>query len=105
MLEILLYLLLFVMLIFWMGLIFETPLIMFTAAKAGVLSADTMAKGRRVIVVVAFLLGAVITPTFDPVNQTLVAIPFLILYEIGLRLARFAQPREEPEEVTGSASS
>jgi sec-independent protein translocase protein TatC len=93
------YVNLVVMLIFWMGLIFETPLIMFTLAKAGVIDADTMAKGRRLIVVVAFLLGAVITPTFDPVNQTMVAIPFLLLYELGLRLARFARAREEPEEA------
>jgi sec-independent protein translocase protein TatC len=93
------YVNLVVMLIFWMGLIFETPLIMFTLAKAGVINADTMAKGRRLIVVVAFLLGAVITPTFDPVNQTMVAIPFLLLYELGLRLARFARAREEPEEA------
>lgn len=99
------YINLVVMLIFWMGLIFETPLVMFTAAKAGVLSADTMAKGRRIIVVVAFMLGAVITPTFDPVNQTMVAIPFLVLYEIGLRLARFARTREEPEEATDGVSS
>jgi len=93
------YVNLVVMLIFWMGLIFETPLIMFTLAKAGVIDADTMAKGRGLIVVVAFLLGAVITPTFDPVNQTMVAIPFLLLYELGLRLARFARAREEPEEA------
>ncbi len=92
------YINLVVMLIFWMGLIFETPLIMFTLAKAGVINPDTMAKGRRIIVVVAFLLGAVITPTFDPVNQTMVAIPFLLLYELGLRLARFARPRRKPEE-------
>ena len=92
------YINLVVMLIFWMGLIFETPLMMFIAAKAGVVSADTMAKGRRIIIVVAFLLGAVVTPTFDPVNQTLVAIPFLILFEIGLRLARFARPRRIPDE-------
>ena len=99
------YINLVVMLIFWMGLIFETPLIMFTAAKAGVVGADTMAKGRRIIIVVAFFLGAVITPTFDPVNQAMVAIPFLVLYEIGLRLARFARPREVPKEASDSVSS
>ena len=77
---------------------------MFIAAKAGVVSADTMAKGRRVIIVVAFLLGAVVTPTFDPVNQTLVAIPFLILFEIGLKLARFARPRRIPEESSNGGT-
>ena len=99
------YINLVVTLIFWMGVIFETPLIMFTAAKAGIVSPEAMAKSRRVIVVVAFLLGAVITPTFDPVNQTLVALPFLALYEVGLRLARFARPREEPEEAARETTS
>ena len=93
------YVNLLITLIFWMGVVFETPLIMFTAAKAGIVSPDAMARGRRLIIVVAFLLGAMITPTFDPVNQTLVALPFLALYEVGLRLAKFARPRERPEET------
>ena len=82
-----------------MGVVFETPLIMFTAAKAGVVSPEAMARARRLIIVFAFLLGAMITPTFDPLNQTLVALPFLALYEVGLRLARFARPRAKAEEA------
>ena len=98
------YVNLLITMIFWMGVIFETPLIMFTLAKAGIVSPDAMARARRFIIVVAFLLGAMITPTFDPLNQTLVAIPFLALYEIGLRLARFARPKARTEEATeGSA--
>ena len=63
-----------------------------------------MARARRFIIVLAFLLGAMITPTFDPLNQTLVAIPFLVLYEVGLRLARFARPKVRSEEAAeGSA--
>lgn len=99
------YVNLVVTLIVWMGLIFETPLIMFTLAKAGIVSADTMAKSRRIIIVVAFIMGAVITPTFDPINQAFVALPFLALYEVGLRLARFARPREAPEEASDSATT
>ena len=98
------YVNLLITMIFWMGVIFETPLIMFTLAKAGIVSPDAMARARRFIIVVAFLLGAMITPTFDPLNQTLVAIPFLALYEVGLRLARFARPKARTEEATeGSA--
>ncbi|MDE2801629.1 MAG: twin-arginine translocase subunit TatC, partial [Chloroflexota bacterium] len=90
---------LLVTLVFWMGVVFETPLIMFTVAKAGIVSPDAMARARRLIIVLAFLLGAMITPTFDPLNQTLVALPFLVLYEVGLRLARFAKPKPRPEEA------
>lgn len=98
------YVNLLITLVFWMGVVFETPLIMFTAAKAGIVSPDAMARARRFTIVLAFLLGAMITPTFDPLNQTLVALPFLVLYEVGLRLARFARPRARREEATeGSA--
>jgi len=85
------YINLVVTLLFWMGVVFETPLIMFTLAKVGIIQANTFAKGRRLAVVVAFLLGAIITPTFDPVNQTLVALPLIFLYEIGIWMAKLAR--------------
>ena len=81
---------LMVRLLFWMGLAFETPLVMFLLAQLGVVNARTLSRFRRFWVVVAFLLGAIITPTFDPVNQALVAVPLLVLYELGVLLARLA---------------
>lgn len=98
------YVNLLITIVFWMGMIFETPLVMFTVAKAGLVSPEGMARGRRFIIVLAFLLGAMITPTFDPLNQTLVALPFLLLYEVGLRLARFARPRARAEDSTGETA-
>ena len=80
-----------VTLLFWMGLIFETPLIMFVLSKLGVVTPQTMAGGRRYIVVVAFVAGALITPTFDPLNQALVAAPLIALYELGIWLAKLAR--------------
>ena len=82
---------LMVRLLFWMGVSFETPLIMFMLAQLGIVSSRRLARFRRVWVVVAFVLGALITPTFDPVNQTLVALPLLALYEFGVLLARLAE--------------
>ncbi len=81
---------LMIRLLFWMGIAFETPLIMYLLAQLGIVSARRMARFRRYWVVVAFILGAIITPTFDPVNQALVAAPLLVLYELGVLLARFA---------------
>jgi Sec-independent protein secretion pathway component TatC len=52
--------------------------------------------------VVAFILGALITPTFDPVNQSLVAVPIILLYELGIwlaRLARLGQKKSQLEVV------
>ena len=79
-----------VRLLFWIGLAFETPFVLFILAQLGVVTPQKLKKGRRFAIVAAFVLGALITPTFDPVNQSLVAIPILVLYEIGIWLAKLA---------------
>ena len=89
---------LMVRLLFWMGVAFETPLIMFMLAQLGIVSAQRLSRFRRSWVVIAFILAAIITPTFDPVNQALVAGPLLVLYELGVLLARLAgRSRRETE--------
>ena len=81
---------LMIRLLFWMGLAFETPLVMYLLASLGIVSAQGLGRFRRYWVVVAFILAAIITPTVDPVNQGLVAGPLLVLYEAGILLARIA---------------
>lgn len=80
---------LMVRLLFWMGLVFETPLVIYLLAQLGIVNARMLARFRRYWVVVAFILAAIITPTFDPVNQALVAVPLLVLYELGVLLAKW----------------
>ena len=77
-------------LLFWMGIIFEMPVVLFFLAKIGVVSPEFLAKNRRYAVVLAFILGAMITPTFDPINQALVAGPIIIMYEASVWLAKLA---------------
>ncbi len=77
-------------LLFWMGLIFEIPVVIFFMAKIGLVTPEALARNRRYAIVVAFILGAVITPTFDPINQALVAGPIIVLYEISVWLAKLA---------------
>lgn len=84
------YINLAVMLLFWMGIVFETPIVMYILARFGVVSPSALSRWRRYWFVIAFVLGAIITPTFDPINQTLVAVPLIILYEVGILLARLA---------------
>jgi len=84
------YINLAVMLLFWMGIAFETPVIMFILAKIGLISPVSFSRWRRHWIVIAFLLGAIITPTFDPINQTLVAGPLILLYEAGIWISKVA---------------
>jgi sec-independent protein translocase protein TatC len=74
----------------WAGLVFETPLVMYFLAKLGVATPEGFGKARRVVVIAAAAGAAVITPTTDPVNMLLIMGPFLLLYELGILLARFA---------------
>ena len=76
--------------LFGMGLAFETPLIIFFLAKLGIVNAKQLSRWRKFAIVGVFIVAAVITPTPDPINQLLVAIPLLLLYEIGVLLARIA---------------
>lgn len=74
----------------WVGITFELPIVMYFLSKLGVVSAKRMASFRKYAFVLAFILGAIITPTPDPVNQTMVSVPIYLLFELGVILARFA---------------
>lgn len=80
-------------LLFWLGLSFETPLVMYMLAVLGVVNARTFARFRRFWLVAAFVIAAAITPTIDPLNQAIVAGPLIVLYEVGVLLARLAGRR------------
>ncbi|MCP4542001.1 MAG: twin-arginine translocase subunit TatC [Chloroflexi bacterium] len=74
----------------WAGLVFETPLVMYFLAKLGVVDHRGFAKARRLVVVGAAAGAAIVTPTTDPLNMMLVMVPFMLLYEFGILLARIA---------------
>ena len=70
------------------GLVFEVPVIIAFLAMVGLVTADFLAKYRRHAIVVNTLLAAIITPTGDPLNLALMAVPMCLFYEIGIILAR-----------------
>lgn len=77
-------------LLFWIGVAFELPLFVYFLAKAGVIDAQTLSKNRKYAVIAIAFLSAVITPTVDPLNMALVMGPLIVLYEVGVILARIA---------------
>jgi len=76
--------------LFWIGVVFETPLVIFVLARIGVVTPAFLKSHRPHAIVGAFVIAAVITPTWDPVNQTLVAVPIVLLYELGILLSYLA---------------
>ena len=77
-------------LLFWMGVAFELPLFVYFLAKAGVIDAQTLSKNRKYAIIAIAVLAAVITPTVDPLNMALVMGPLIVLYELGVLLAKIA---------------
>ena len=78
-------------LLFWLGVAFEIPPAIYVLARIGVVSSKWLISNWRIMLVGAFVLGAVITPTADPVNQALVSVPLMFLYMLGIVLARIAE--------------
>jgi len=77
-------------LMFWIGVVFEMPLVVYFLSKLGIISHKQLAGARRYAIVIIAVLAAVITPTPDPVTMTLVMAPLIMLYEAGVQLARLA---------------
>jgi len=77
-------------LLLWVGLSFETPLIIFFLAKVRIVNTKKLSSWRKYAILAAFVIAAVITPTPDPFNQIMVAIPLIILYEIGIWMSKLA---------------
>lgn len=70
-----------------LGLVFETPLIVMGLAKFRVVTAKKLLKYWRFAVVAAFIIAAIVTPTIDPVTQSMVGGPIIVLYFVGIGLA------------------
>jgi len=81
------------------GVIFELPVISTFLAWLGVINSRWLGRQRKWAIVLAFIAGAVVTPTPDPVNQGLVALPLIALYEISIWLAWLVQRRKARAKV------
>jgi sec-independent protein translocase protein TatC len=81
-------------LVFWVGVSFQTPLIMTFVARLGVVTARQMLSVWRFAAVGIAILAAFITPTPDPINMGLIMLPLLVLYFFGILLAWIAQPKQ-----------
>jgi sec-independent protein translocase protein TatC len=77
-------------LLFWIGISFETPLIIFIMAKVGLVTPQFLIKQWRFAVVIIAIAAAVITPTVDPFNMGLVMLPLTLLYGLSILLSYLA---------------
>lgn len=76
---------------FWMGIIFELPLVIFFLAKLRIVNTRKLTSFFRYWIVIAAVIAAMVTPTPDPVNMMIVMIPLVLLYVVGIGLTKLAE--------------
>jgi sec-independent protein translocase protein TatC len=81
------------------GLIFQMPILVFTLARLGLVTAGFLWRNTKYAILIIFILSAVITPTSDVVTQTLMAAPMILLYVISIGIAwAFGKQRNRSDE-------
>lgn len=79
-------------LLFWIGVAFEFPLVIFIMAKIGLVNAQMLRQQWRLAVVIIAVIAALVTPTVDPINMSIVMGPMILLYILSIGLAALARP-------------
>jgi len=97
------YLGLIMTLILSFGLVFQLPVVTTLLARVGLLSSQALANKRKVAIVAAFVVAAVLTPP-DPVSQIGLALPTILLYEVSIWSARMVERKREEERLAAEAA-
>lgn len=89
------------------GVVFELPVVITLLSMLGIVTPQFLSKNRKYAVLINFIIAAVLTPTPDVVNQTLMAGPLCILYELGIISARIfgKKKKVEPAAAAGGGGA
>lgn len=81
------------------GIVFELPILIYILVSLSILSATFMRKTRRYAIVLILIIAAIITPTPDAITMGVVAVPLLMLYEIGILVALGVEKRRAAKDL------
>jgi sec-independent protein translocase protein TatC len=88
-----------VRLLFGFGIVFELPVVIFFLSKIGIVTPELLRKKRKYALLLMFVVGAILTPP-DIVSQVMMALPLIILYEVGIIVAKIGTKKKAEEEET-----
>lgn len=86
--------------VFWIGVFFETPLVIAFLARIGLVTGPRLLGFWRQAMVGISVIAAIITPTVDPVNMAIVMLPLIVLYFVGVGLAYILYRPREPRDFS-----
>ncbi len=85
--------------VFGSGVLFQLPVVMFFLTKVGIVTPSFLRRYRKHAVVIILIIGAIVTPTADPLSQSLISIPLYLLYEISILISAGVVRQKEREEA------
>jgi len=97
------YLSLSIKLLLAFGIVFEIPVFIFFLARIGVVNSRMLSRQRKYAILLIFIAAALLTPTPDAFTQTIMAIPMILLYEIGILVAKWGERRKVKKEAEAAA--
>jgi sec-independent protein translocase protein TatC len=77
----------YVKMILGLGLVFEMPMLVFFLARFGIVTAGFLLRKMKYAILIIFIIAALVTPSADPVNQTIFAAPMIVLYIVSIGVA------------------
>jgi len=80
------------------GVVFEVPVFIICLSKLGVIKEQHLRSNRKLVIIIAFIIAALLTPTPDAINQSLMAIPIIVLYEISILAVRFTAKKNQEKK-------
>jgi sec-independent protein translocase protein TatC len=86
-------------LLFAFGIVFELPVVAFFLSKMGIVTPEFLKKKRKYALLLTFVMAAILTPP-DVITQLMMAGPLILLYEIGILVARMARRKKDRDEET-----
>jgi sec-independent protein translocase protein TatC len=86
------------------GVVFEMPVVITLLSMLGIVTPQFLSKNRKYAILINFVIAAILTPTPDIVNQSLMAGPLIILYEVGIICARVVTRKKAKAAVTQEAA-
>ncbi len=82
------------------GVVFELPVAIVFLTKMGIVTTKSLSKNRKYAILLAFVTAAILTPTPDAFNQTLMAVPIILLYEVGILASKIFKTGQKSREET-----
>ena len=93
-----------VKLLFAFGIVFELPVVLFFLTKMGIVTPEVLRRQRKYAILLIFIVSAILTPGPDVISQFLMAIPLMVLHEIGILVSVMARKKKEQKAAEEGAT-